>query len=198
MPDAGRPMPDAGRRMPDAGRPMPDAGRPMPDAGRPMPDAGRRLPDAGRPMPDAGRRLPDAGRRQPDAGQRQHEQHQEDAYRSWPRRRGRGRVRSRSSSRTSGRRPTSSGGSPVDRTDWKSYILPLLFFKRVCDVWDEEHAAMLTEYGAAARSEGRERSPGTRGHGSARMGVRGMRGAGRQYPRNRGIGARQHYLRNTG
>lgn len=38
-------------------------------------------------------------------------------------------------------------GSPVDRTDWKSYILPLLFFKRVCDVWDEEHAAMLAQYG---------------------------------------------------
>ena len=34
-------------------------------------------------------------------------------------------------------------GSPVDRTDWKSYILPLLFFKRICDVWDEEHAVML-------------------------------------------------------
>ena len=31
-------------------------------------------------------------------------------------------------------------GSPVDRTDWQSYILPLLFFKRICDVWDEEHA----------------------------------------------------------
>jgi type I restriction enzyme M protein len=38
-------------------------------------------------------------------------------------------------------------GSPVDRTDWKSYILPLLFFKRICDVWDEEHAAMIAEYG---------------------------------------------------
>ncbi len=38
-------------------------------------------------------------------------------------------------------------GSPVDRTDWKSFILPLLFFKRICDVWDEEHAAMLAEYG---------------------------------------------------
>ena len=25
-------------------------------------------------------------------------------------------------------------GSPVDRTDWKSYILPLLFSKRVCVV----------------------------------------------------------------
>ena len=29
-------------------------------------------------------------------------------------------------------------GSAVDRTDWKGYILPLLFFKRICDVWDEE------------------------------------------------------------
>jgi type I restriction enzyme M protein len=38
-------------------------------------------------------------------------------------------------------------GSPVDRTDWKSYILPLLFFKRICDVWDEEHAQMLEEFG---------------------------------------------------
>jgi len=24
--------------------------------------------------------------------------------------------------------------SPVDRTDWKSYILPLMFFKQSCDV----------------------------------------------------------------
>ncbi len=38
-------------------------------------------------------------------------------------------------------------GSPVDRSDWKAYILPLLFFKRICDVWDEEHALMLAEYG---------------------------------------------------
>jgi type I restriction enzyme M protein len=38
-------------------------------------------------------------------------------------------------------------GSPVDRTDWKSYILPLLFFKRICDVWDEEYRAMMEEYG---------------------------------------------------
>ena len=29
-------------------------------------------------------------------------------------------------------------GSAVDRTDWKGYILPLLFFKRISDVWDEE------------------------------------------------------------
>lgn len=38
-------------------------------------------------------------------------------------------------------------GSPVDRTDWKSYILPLLFFKRICDVWDDEHAEMIDTYG---------------------------------------------------
>jgi hypothetical protein len=38
-------------------------------------------------------------------------------------------------------------GSPVDRSDWKSYILPLLIFKRICDQWNEENAAMLTEYG---------------------------------------------------
>ena len=31
-------------------------------------------------------------------------------------------------------------GSAVDRTDWKGYILPLLFFKRISDVWDEESA----------------------------------------------------------
>jgi type I restriction enzyme M protein len=50
-------------------------------------------------------------------------------------------------------------GSPVDRTDWKSFILPLLFFKRVCDVWDEEHAAMLAEYGADFPDEHRFQIP---------------------------------------
>ena len=49
------------------------------------------------------------------------------------------------------------GGSPVDRTDWKSYILPLLSFKRICDV-DEEHATMLAEYGEGLR--GRTLFPG--------------------------------------
>jgi type I restriction enzyme M protein len=38
-------------------------------------------------------------------------------------------------------------GSPVDRTDWKSYILPLLFFKRLCDVWDEEYQESIDTYG---------------------------------------------------
>ena len=38
-------------------------------------------------------------------------------------------------------------GSPVDRTDWKSYILPLLFFKRICDVWDEEYQESVETFG---------------------------------------------------
>ncbi len=50
-------------------------------------------------------------------------------------------------------------GSPVDRTDWKSYILPLLFFKRICDVWDEEHEAMLAQYGADFPDEHRFQIP---------------------------------------
>lgn len=40
-------------------------------------------------------------------------------------------------------------GSAVDRTDWKGYILPLLFFKRICDVWDEETADAAELYGEA-------------------------------------------------
>src|SRR3954463_6049499 len=50
-------------------------------------------------------------------------------------------------------------GSPVDRTDWKSYILPLLFFKRICDVWDEEHASMLAVYGEDFADEHRFQVP---------------------------------------
>lgn len=38
-------------------------------------------------------------------------------------------------------------GSPVDRSDWKSYILPLLFFKRLCDVWDEEYDETVELFG---------------------------------------------------
>lgn len=40
-------------------------------------------------------------------------------------------------------------GSAVDRTDWKGYILPLLFFKRIGDVWDEETAEAVETYGDA-------------------------------------------------
>ena len=38
-------------------------------------------------------------------------------------------------------------GSAIDRTDWKGYILPVLFFKRISDVWDEETAEARAEYG---------------------------------------------------
>jgi type I restriction enzyme M protein len=41
-------------------------------------------------------------------------------------------------------------GSAVDRTDWKAYILPLLFFKRISDVWDEETADAAALFGDAA------------------------------------------------
>ncbi len=50
-------------------------------------------------------------------------------------------------------------GSPVDRTDWKSYLLPLLFFKRICDVWDEEYAAAVATYGEDFADEHRFQIP---------------------------------------
>jgi type I restriction enzyme M protein len=34
---------------------------------------------------------------------------------------------------------------PVDKADFKSYIFPLLFFKRISDVYDEEYTAALEE-----------------------------------------------------
>ena len=36
---------------------------------------------------------------------------------------------------------------PVDAADFKSYVFPLLFFKRICDVHDEGYQAALTESG---------------------------------------------------
>jgi type I restriction enzyme M protein len=36
---------------------------------------------------------------------------------------------------------------PVDKADFKSYIFPLLFFKRLSDVYDEEYASALRESG---------------------------------------------------
>jgi len=35
---------------------------------------------------------------------------------------------------------------PVDPADFKSYIFPLLFFKRVSDTWDEEHSRAFAEF----------------------------------------------------
>jgi type I restriction enzyme M protein len=50
-------------------------------------------------------------------------------------------------------------GSPVDRTDWKSYILPLLFFKRICDVWDEEYSEAIDTFGEDFADEHRFQVP---------------------------------------
>ena len=36
---------------------------------------------------------------------------------------------------------------PVDAADFKTYIFPLLFFKRICDVWDEEYQEIADEMG---------------------------------------------------
>jgi len=36
---------------------------------------------------------------------------------------------------------------PVDAADFKSYVFPLLFFKRISDVYDEEYEAALAESG---------------------------------------------------
>ena len=36
---------------------------------------------------------------------------------------------------------------PVDAADFKTYIFPLLFFKRLSDVYDEEYAVALEESG---------------------------------------------------
>ena len=35
---------------------------------------------------------------------------------------------------------------PVDAADFKTYVFPLLFFKRISDVHDEEHEAALKEF----------------------------------------------------
>ncbi len=36
---------------------------------------------------------------------------------------------------------------PVDAADFKTYIFPMLFFKRICDVWDEECEDIVAETG---------------------------------------------------
>ena len=49
----------------------------------------------------------------------------------------------------------------MDRTDWKSSILPLLFFKRICDVYDEERDEMVQQYGQVFDDDLRFRVPDT-------------------------------------
>ena len=39
---------------------------------------------------------------------------------------------------------------PVDAADFKTYIFPLLFFKRICDVWDDEYQEIIDETGDEA------------------------------------------------
>lgn len=36
---------------------------------------------------------------------------------------------------------------PVDAADFKTYIFPLLFFKRICDVWDDEYQEIVDDTG---------------------------------------------------
>jgi len=52
-------------------------------------------------------------------------------------------------------------GSPVDHTDWKNhiYILLLLFFKRICGVWDEEYEETVKLYGEDFEDEHRFQIP---------------------------------------
>lgn len=51
----------------------------------------------------------------------------------------------------------------IDAGDYKQYVFPLLFFKRLSDVWDEEHAAALADTGdegyARATADDRFRVP---------------------------------------
>lgn len=37
----------------------------------------------------------------------------------------------------------------IDSSDYKHYIFGLLFYKRLCDVWEEEYKERLKEYGNA-------------------------------------------------
>jgi len=47
----------------------------------------------------------------------------------------------------------------IDSSDYKHYIFGLLFYKRLCDVWQEEYELRLKEYGGdkemAADPEGK-------------------------------------------
>ena len=36
---------------------------------------------------------------------------------------------------------------PVDPSDFKAYIFPLLFFKRISDAWDAEQEEAVSDYG---------------------------------------------------
>lgn len=42
---------------------------------------------------------------------------------------------------------------PVDPSDFKAYIFPMLFFKRLSDAWDDEHANAVADFGADVEPE---------------------------------------------
>jgi len=42
---------------------------------------------------------------------------------------------------------------PVDAADFKAYIFPLLFFRRICDSWDEEHIRATDDFGDSLTDE---------------------------------------------
>jgi len=42
---------------------------------------------------------------------------------------------------------------PVDAADFKAYIFPLLFFKRICDSWDDEHVRATDDFGHSLTDE---------------------------------------------
>ncbi|MCB1587324.1 MAG: type I restriction-modification system subunit M N-terminal domain-containing protein, partial [Xanthomonadales bacterium] len=43
--------------------------------------------------------------------------------------------------------PTATENGGMSAADFKTYIFPLLFFKRICDVWDEEYQEIVDETG---------------------------------------------------
>ncbi len=43
---------------------------------------------------------------------------------------------------------------PIDTSDYKTYIFPILFFKRICDVYDEEFTEALAQIGNAELTKG--------------------------------------------
>ena len=47
----------------------------------------------------------------------------------------------------------------IDAGDYKQYIFPLVFLKRISDVYDEEHAAAMETYGDQEFSELQENHP---------------------------------------
>lgn len=43
---------------------------------------------------------------------------------------------------------------PIDASDYKTYIFPILFFKRICDVYDEEYASAMEQVGDEELAKG--------------------------------------------